>query len=98
VDLSPEAREVLDRLVPREKQTGDPVRDWVAALDRVWAIREENSHNANVAVKELHKHVSWRRASRLTGKPVTTLVNLGKDPNEVAQEEAAQDPPDGDDT
>ena len=98
MDLSPEEREVLDRRVPPERQTGDPETDWVAVIDDVWRVRRQNSYDARIASTALHRHMkSWRKAARRVGMSTTTFRNLGRDPNEVAAEEAAQDPldPDG---
>ena len=67
MDLSSAEREALDRLVPRERQTGDLVTDLIAAAREAWRRRQQNTVDGGHVIAALYRDTgSWRTLSYLT--------------------------------
>ena len=67
MDLSSAEREALDRLLPRERQTGDLVVDLVAATQEAWRRRQQNTQDGGHVIAALYRDTkSWRTLSYLT--------------------------------
>jgi len=67
LDLSSAEREALDRLLPRDRQTGDLVADLVAATQEAWRRRQQNTVDGGHVIAALYRDTkSWRTLSYLT--------------------------------
>ena len=74
MDLSSAEREALDRLLPRDRQTGDLVADLIEAAQEAWRRRQQNTIDGGAVLGALHRDTrSLRTVSYLTKSPVSTI-------------------------
>lgn len=79
--LSAEVRAVLDKLVPREQQTGDIDADLGAAARESMRRRAENSYNGGTIIAALRaRGHSWHEVAQLTGIPTRTARRWAEPP------------------
>lgn len=84
MDLSSAEREALDRLVPRDQQTGDLVADLTAAAKEAWRRREQNTVDGGHVIAALYRDTeSWRTLAWATGIPVSTARRWSLPPGET---------------
>lgn len=84
LDLSSARREALDRLVPREQQTGDLKKDFVAAGEEAKRRREQNTEDGGHVFQALHEITgSWAIVAYLVGLPKSTVINWSKKLSEI---------------
>ena len=94
MSLSSAEREALDRLVPREQQTGDLVADLIAAAKEAWRRREQNTVDGGAVLAALHRDTkSLQTVSYLTKIPKSTIARWSKKPGETDTEVLDDTPP-----
>lgn len=87
MELSSAEREALDRLVPRERQTGDLIADLTEAAQEAWRRRQENTHDGGAVIGALYRDTrSWRTLSYVTKIPVSTARRWSLPPGETDAE------------
>ena len=76
MDLSSAEREALDRLLPRDRQTGDLKVDLIAAGQETKRRREQNSIDGGHVFAALHRLTkSWAIVAFLVDLPKSTVIN-----------------------
>jgi hypothetical protein len=94
VSLSSAEREALDRLVPRERQTGDLIADLTAAAQEAWRRREQNTQDGGAVLAALYRDTrSWRTLAYITKIPATTARRWSIPPGEADAETPVDTPP-----
>ena len=84
MDLSSAEREALDRLVPRERQTGDLRADLISAAREAKRRREQNTVDGGHVIAALYRDTrSWRTLAWVTDIPVSTARRWGLPPEET---------------
>jgi len=74
LDLSSAEREALDRLLPRDRQTGDLVADLIEAAQEAWRRRQQNTIDGGAVLGALHRDTrSLQTTSYLTKIPKSTI-------------------------
>jgi hypothetical protein len=82
VALTPEQREALDELVPREQQTGDVLEDTVRAFRQLQHWRNRSTVLGPIIITAAHEEArrrrkGWDLVAETFGEPRTTLRRWG---------------------
>lgn len=86
MDLSSAEREALDRLVPREQQTGDLRADLIAAAREAMRRREQNTVDGGHVIAALYRDTrSWRTLAWVTDIPTSTARRWHVPPAEIGE-------------
>lgn len=94
MSLSRAEREALDRLVPRERQTGDLIADLTAAAQEAWRRRQQNTEDGGAVIAALYRDTrSWRTLSYVTKIPVTTARRWSIPPGQGDPQETEGEAP-----
>lgn len=84
MNLNDAEREALDRLIPRERQTGDLVADLTTAAKEAWRRRQQNTQDGGAVIGALYRDTnSWRTLAYVTGIPTTTARRWAIPPEEA---------------
>jgi hypothetical protein len=93
-DLTPEQRAVLDALVPVHERTGNPRKDWAAAVRVAMWRRQENTRLGAAAIAALRElGVTWRDLEKETDVPWATARRWHKRPPGTHEPPEITEPP-----